>query len=268
MCAPHSLLVGYQNKAVAKDGWNLMASTFLPVGGNGEAAKLGDIKVSNWNFWDGNDYVQFVDDGGGTASFDYEGETLASLWTYVTPDDTEDCPKAGWYHFDKAYNDGVFISGDELPLEFGCGAIFTTEDRATAIVSSGEVAKGKQTIYIKKAGWNVIGNPTPISAKFTDIAVDNWNFWDGSDFIQFLDDGGGTATFDYEGETLMALFTYVTPDDTSDCPKAGWYQFDKAYNETVFIPIEECGYQGLDAGEGVIVLTGSTETGIQFPAAL
>ena len=261
-------IVGYQNRAVEKSGWNLICNTFLPVNGEKSAMKLGDFKPAGWDFWSG-DTVQFLDAGGGTASFEFEGEMLDALFTYATT--AEGAPADGWYQYDKAYNDMVYVSGDEMSLEYGEGAVYQTTSPETTLVFSGTVADAPQTILSDKSGWNLIGNPTPVDINFADITPDGWDFWSG-DTIQFLDAGGGTESFSWtnpeteEVESLPALFTYATTAEGA--PADGWYQYDKAYNDMVYISISDAGFADLKAGAGFVSQTVSDSTGIQFPGAL
>ena len=267
-------VVGYQERAVEKSGWNLICNTFLPVNGDKAGMTLGDIKRNGWDCWSG-DTIQFLDAGGGTASFTWtnpetqEEETLDALFTYATIN--EGAPADGWYQYDKAYNDMVYISGNDMALEYGEGAVYQTTSPETALLFAGSVADEAQTILSDKSGWNVIGNPTPVDLTFVDITPDGWDFWSG-DTIQFLDAGGGTASFTWtnpetqEEETLDALFTYATINEGA--PADGWYQYDKAYNDMVYVPITETDFNSLSAGAAFVSQTSSDTTGIQFPAAL
>ena len=83
MYALHSLLVGYQNKAVAKGGWNLISATFERV--DGKDVTLADVSVNDLFTFDNGDTVQFLDEGGGTrvredgytAEYSYFPEDIA-----------------------------------------------------------------------------------------------------------------------------------------------------------------------------------------------
>ena len=124
-------VVGYQERAVEKSGWNLICNTFLPVNGDKAGMTLGDIKPNGWDFWSG-DTIQFLDAGGGTASFTWtnpetqEEETLDALFTYATIN--EGAPADGWYQYDKAYNDMVYVPITETDFNsLSAGAAFVSQ---------------------------------------------------------------------------------------------------------------------------------------------
>ena len=58
-------IVGYQNRAADKTGWNLIAGTFLPVGKTGDQMTLNDVAAND--VWDPtSDNIQFLTSSGAT----------------------------------------------------------------------------------------------------------------------------------------------------------------------------------------------------------
>ena len=257
MYALHSLLVGYQNRETTPSQWNLICSTFKSVGKAADAITLGDLKPNElWSYWDG-DTVQLLDDGGGTRQRE---DDLPALYTYIT--EVDGAPADGWYQFDKAYNEGEYISADSESLIYGEGFVITVANEGAGMMFSGEVPKGPQSFLINKEGWNLIGNALPIATTLANVTPnESYGYWDG-DTIQFLDEGGGTRQRE---DGLPALYTYITVGDGA--PADGWYQFDKAYNEGEFIAPEDEDFQ-LAAGKAFVVTVSNPETCIQFPAAI
>ena len=82
--------MGYQDKAAAKEGWNLICGTFEKV--DGSALTLADAKPNTAFSWMNYDSIQFLDDGGGTRMRE---DGLPAMYTYFT--ELDGAPADGWY---------------------------------------------------------------------------------------------------------------------------------------------------------------------------
>ena len=259
---PLSHLVGYQNRAAAKDGWNLVCGTFLTVGKAGSAMTLADVKANDdWDLT--NDTIQFLNAGGGTR---VREDGYTAEYTYVTAEyaDMLGC-EVGWYQFDALNAGEDFLTpeaGDDF--SFGAGAVVQVGTPTAGLLCAGEVAKGAQTVIAEKSGWNIMGNPLPINMTLADVtANDDWDLT--NDTIQFLNAGGGTKVRE-DGYTAEYTFVNAEYADMLGC-EVGWYQFD-ALNagEDFLTPDEED--NAVTAGTAFVAQTGSTNAGIQFKAAI
>lgn len=227
--------------------------------------KISDFAVNA--DWDTDDTLQILNASGGTAVFEYDDEEFDALFSYFTSADLKSCPAPGWYHQESAY-DGTWISiadanFDTLP--YGFAVVYETASDDAGLVFSGQVADEAQTIVCANTGWNLIGNPMPVSADFDDITPNE--IWDTDDTLQILNASGGTATFTYDDEDFDALFSYFTKDNLKSCPSAGWYHQESAYDGT-WISIQDAGWTGLKPGQAVVFETADKSAGIQFPAAI
>lgn len=257
-----SSIVGYQNRDIDSDGWQLITSTFLPIGKEKSEAKLSDITPTGWSFW-GGDYVQFLDASGGTKTFVVGEEEYPCLFTYLTTADG--APADGWYQYEQAMAFNFIPAPNaDTALEYGDGAVYAATSGSAKLVYSGEVAQTPQSIMVDRVGWNIIGNPTPVETTFSDITPDGWNFWAG-DYLQFLDASGGTKTFVYQDQEYPCMFTYLTTADGA--PAAGWYQYEQAMAFN-FISIQDAGLNDVASGQAFVFATESRTATVQFPGAL
>ena len=256
MYALHSLLVGYQDKAAAKEGWNLICGTFEKV--DGSALTLADAKPNTAFSWMNYDSIQFLDDGGGTRMRE---DGLPAMYTYFT--ELDGAPADGWYQIDQATMMGEFVLAEDEDFSYGAGAVIQTADKAGGFMFSGAVHKGAPTIIAAKEGWNIIGNPTPCNLTLSDVTPNETFSWMNYDSIQFLDDGGGTRVRELDG--LPAMYAYFTELDGA--PADGWYQIDQATMMGEFVPADEVD-SVLNAGDAFVVQTADKTAGLQFKAAL
>lgn len=258
MYALHSLLVGYQDKAAAKEGWNLICGTFEKV--DGTAMTLADAKPNATFTWMNGDTIQFLDDGGGTRVREADG--LPAIYGYFT--EMDGAPADGWYHYASATEMGSFLTAEEADdFSYGAGAVIQTLDKTAGFLFSGAVHKGAATIIAAKEGWNLIGNPTPCDLALTDVTPNATFTWMNGDTIQFLDDGGGTRVREADG--LPAIYGYFTEMDGA--PANGWYHYASATEMGSFLPCEEA-EDDLKAGTAFVVQTLDKTAGLQFKAAL
>ena len=128
MCAPHTLLVGYQNRAADKDGWNLVCGTFLTVGKDGSAMTLADVKANDdWDLT--NDTIQFLNAGGGTKVRE-DGYTAEYTFVNAEYADMLGC-EVGWYQFDALNAGEDFLTPDEEDNAVTAGAAFVAQTGST-----------------------------------------------------------------------------------------------------------------------------------------
>ena len=248
-------VVGYQNKGL-NSGFNYVANTFVPVGGNRATMTLGDIKP-NEEFIAST--IQFLTSGGATAKVTVEGlGNVKAIYSYWTE---EDGPSdgAGWYldaDGDQEYNQNSRIVpfGDAYCVERDSG------ETGAALVYAGEVENAPVTKTFN-SGFNYIGNCAPANITLGDITP-NEDFIAST--IQFLTSGGATAKVTVEGlGTVKAIYSYWTEED-GPSDGAGWYldaDGDQEYNQNSRV---------INAGEAFCVErdSGETTASLTIPSAL
>ena len=209
-----SSVVGYQNKGFTS-GYNYVANTFVPVGGERESMTLGDIKP-NSEFIAST--IQFLTSGGATAKVTVEGlGTVKAVYSYWTEADGPS-DGAGWY-LDADENQEFNQNNRIVPF----GDAYCVERDAletdAQLVYSGEVDTAPVTKSFN-SGYNYIGNCAPTNLTLGDITP-NEEFIAST--IQFLTSAGATAKVTVEGlGTVKAVYSYWTEaDGPSD--GAGWY---------------------------------------------
>ena len=112
--------MGYQDKAAAKEGWNLICGTFEKV--DGSALTLADAKPNTAFSWMNYDSIQFLDDGGGTRMRE---DGLPAMYTYFT--ELDGAPADGWYQIDQATMMGEFVPADEVDSVLNAGDAFVVQ---------------------------------------------------------------------------------------------------------------------------------------------
>ena len=113
-------IVGYQDKAAAKEGWNLICGTFEKV--DGTAMTIADAKPNAAFSWMYGDNIQFLDDGGGTRQRD---DGYPAVYGYFTT--TDGAPADGWYQNDQATMMGVFAEPDDADNILNAGDAFVAQ---------------------------------------------------------------------------------------------------------------------------------------------
>ena len=111
--------VGYQDKAAAKEGWNLICGTFEKV--DGSAMTLADAKPNAAFSWMFGDTIQFLDDGGGTR---VREDGYPAMYLYLTT--LDGAPADGWYQMDQAMM-GMFVPADEVDSVLTAGDAFVAQ---------------------------------------------------------------------------------------------------------------------------------------------
>lgn len=249
-------IVGYQNKAARKEGFNLICATFKSV--DGSPLNLNCAKPGSGFSWENGDTIMFLDHGGGTR---VREDGYKAMYTYFTEGDG--APSDGWYQYDAATEAGDFLAIEAADdFSYGAGAVVQASETTANIVFSGAVAKGPQTIIAAKEGFNIIGNPTPVNLTLFDITPSSGFSWENGDTIMFLDHGGGTYVRE---DGYKSMYTYFTEGDGA--PADGWYQYDAATESGEFLAPEEA-ENDLQAGDAFVAQTSETTAGIQFKAAL
>ena len=190
--------------------------------------KIGDIKVEGANGM-GGDTAQLVETDG----------SWGQMYYYLT-DDGSFVPD-GWY---KDMFGGEPVTDADL-LTTG-QSLFLTMDSDTTMTVAGQVLKGQPTVDAA-AGFSMVGNPIPVTVKFSEITVTGANGMGGDTAQRVLADG-----------SWGQMYYYLT-DDGSFVPD-GWYK-DMFGGEPV------TNEDTLGPGEGVFVTTDADIT-ITFPAAL
>ncbi len=150
-----------------------MIPTFAAVDGSA-GVNIQNIKISNATDW--NDSIQVLDEGGSTVA------------TYIYVSKAQSGFEAdGWAAED-------FSGLANVTFEPGQSLLIDTAD-AAVITFSGQVSTA-DTVVETVAGFNFIGNNSPVAIDIQDIVITGGTDW--NDSIQILDEGGSTvATYIY-----------------------------------------------------------------------
>ena len=199
--------------------------TFKAISGD---FKISDIKVAG-AFGAGGDSVQKVNADG----------SWGDMYYYLTMDGT------GWLE------DGWYKADQSTPVDdsdvIGVGeALFVSAGSDMTFTYSGEVLSGKPVVTVG-IGYSMVGNPTPIQVKLSEIKVAG-AFGAGGDSVQKVNADGSWGD----------MYYYLTMDGTGWL-EDGWYKADQS------TPVDDSDV--LDVGDGVFISSGSDLT-LTFPAAL
>jgi len=219
-----SNIVGYQ-KVTLQPGFNFVAPQFTAVGGG--AIDLQSIKLDiSDDDATGGDNIQILDDGGATLS-----------QYYWMPPSFTGAEKAGWVDENFALVSDTLANGLSILVD-------STDDLSVTV--SGEVSKNDSEI-VSVAGFNFIGNSTPVSINIQDIQIDVADDEaTGGDNIQILDDGGAT----------IAQYYWMPPSFTG-AANAGWVDENFALVDVDLAP-----------GQGVLLDATADGITISVPAAI
>lgn len=217
-------VVGYQELDVPQ-GNCMRTSTFRALNGN---YKIADIKVAG-ALGGGSDTAQLMNADG----------SWGTMYYYLTEDEMG--VETGWYK--DGFGDEAVT--DEDVITVGQAFIITFEAASTFTVS-GEVKTGTTTVDAP-TGYSIIGNPTPVAAKLSDIAVTG-ALGGGSDTAQKMNANGSWGT----------MYYYLTEDEMG--VETGWYK-DGFGDEAV---TDE---DTLEPGESMIFYVEAATT-LTFPAVL
>ncbi len=217
-------VVGYQEVGVPS-GFSMRTSTFKAINGS---YKISDIVVTG-AVGAGSDFIQKINADGTWGDLYYYYTMAGSGWL-------ED----GWY-----LSDGATPVSDTDIINVG-EAFMVTSAGDISFTFAGAVMNTNPVIDVP-AGFSMVGNPTPITVKISQIAVEGAD-GAGSDFIQKINADG----------TWGDLYYYYTMAG-SGWLEDGWYLSDGA------TPVSDDDV--LAAGESVIVTSSSGLTAT-FPKAL
>ena len=221
-----SNIVGYQ-KVTLQPGFNFVAPQFTAVGGG--AIDLQSIKLDiDDSLASGGDNIQILDDGGSTVATYYWMPAYAFGGT-----------QSGWFDADVGDLADVTIAN-------GLSVLVDSTDDLTVTVS-GEVSTN-DTEVDSVAGFNFVGNSTPVAINIQDIQIDlDDSEATGGDNIQILDDGGATlATY------------YWMPAYAFGGTKSGWFDAD----------VGDLADVDLDPGQGVLLDATADGITITVPSAI
>ena len=219
-----SSVVGYQ-EVETPAGYSMRLPTFKAITGN---FKISDIKVTG-AFGAGGDTVQKIEADG----------SWGALYYYMTLDGS------GWLE-DGWYKEDQMTPVDDTDI-IGVGeALFVSAGSDMTFTYAGEVMAGKPVVQIP-TGYSMVGNPTPIQIKISDIEVTG-AFGAGGDTVQKIEANGSWG----------ALYYYMTLDGS------GWLE-DGWYKEDQMTPVDDADV--LIVGDGLFVSASNNLT-LTFPAAL
>ena len=216
-------VVGYQQVATAQ-GYSMRVPTFKAIT---ESFKISDIKVSG-AFGAGGDTVQKIEADG----------SWGSLYYYMTMDGSG-WLKDGWYKEDQ------MTPVDDTDVVGVGEALFVSAGSAMTFTYSGVVISGKPVVQVP-TGYSMVGNPTPIQIKISDIEVSG-AFGAGGDTVQKIEADGSWGS----------LYYYMTMEG-SGWLKDGWYKEDQ------MTPVDDTDM--LAIGDGLFVSASNNLT-LTFPAA-
>ena len=183
-------VVGYQEVATPA-GYSMRAATFQAIDGE---YKISDIKVAGDDIGYGNEYGQVVEaDGSWGATYYYLSVNVGA-------------PEDGWYK-DMF---GAEPVTDEDTLSVG-QAFFFNASMDVTLTYSGQVITGRPSVALP-AGSSMLGNPTPITAKFSEITVTGEDVGYGNEYGQKVLPSGDW------GDTYYYLSVNV------GAPEDGWYK--------------------------------------------
>ena len=219
--------VGYQ-KVELQPGFNFVAPQFIAVGG-------GTISIQDIHLDVADEDVSYVDN---IQILDEGGATIAS-YSWWPKADTVSGLKSGWVDGD---------TGDlaDVMLDNGVSVLIEANDYSTVTIA-GEVSTNDASVT-SVAGFNWVGNPTPVAINIQDIQIDVADA-DVSyvDNIQILDAGGAT----------IASYSWWPKGDTVSGLKSGWVDGDTSDLADVT----------LEPGQGVLLETQDAGITITVPAA-
>ena len=218
--------MGYQ-EITTPAGYSMRAATFKALSGN---YKVGDIAVKGDDIGYGDEYGQVVNADG----------TWGDTYYYLTED--SGAPANGWYK--DMFGDEPVTEIDAL--EVGQAFFFSSSAEIT-MTYSGEVISGNPTIPLN-TGYSMLGNPTPVAAKLSEITVDGTDIGYGDEYGQVVNADG----------TWGDTYYYLTED--SGAPANGWYKDmfgDEPVTDEDTIP----------AGDSLF-FSSSADVTVTFPAVL
>ncbi len=220
-------IVGYLEFA-GTSTFNFTGATFTPVGTDGSAMKLGDIKVNSA-------FELGVD---GITIFNASGDKVFKA-TYVDAATAKeyDCAE-GWYDVNDIENEDVSKPKNDYDIPYGSGLVFNRANANARILYRGEVFQDAKTIA-GTGTFNFICNSSPVDLKLRDIKV-NSAFELGVDGITIFNDSGD--------KVFKATYVDAATAKEYDCAE-GWYDVNDIENEDVSKPKND---YDIPAGKGFV----------------
>ena len=243
--------VGYQNKGFENSGYNIAATTFIPVGMDKDAMTLADVTPSGT--WEDSS-ISFMTAGGATAKVNFKGSQVAAKYVYW-PADWEPEDGAGWYLY---ADDDAEVNQNATSLAFGSGFLVQRSESGATLTFAGEVSNEPTTISFSNSGYNICGNCSPVDLTLGDITPAG--AWEDSS-ISFMTAGGATAKVNFKGSQVAAKYVYW-PADWEPEDGAGWYLYaddDATVNQNAVV---------ISAGEGFLVQRAEAGAMLTIPSAL
>jgi len=160
-------IVGYQTIDLPT-GYKMATWTFVPVGSDGTAIRLGDITPANFS-GDNGDMIQF---------FNLNGSGLVSnIVTYYEG--------YGWC------DASTLEILDNMTVPIGTGMFISSSQTDVAFTVAGEVALDSFQLNVA-AGYTVVGNSSPVAITLGDIVPANFS-GDNGDMLQVFAPGGSVS---------------------------------------------------------------------------
>ena len=221
-------VVGYQEVATPA-GYSMRAATFKAISGN---YKISDIKVAGDGIGYGDEYGQVVNEDG----------TWGDTYYYLVEDSGAEAD--GWYKNDPTGSEPVT---DEDVINIGQAFFFSSSADIT-LTYAGQVISGSPVVAVP-AGYSMVGNPTPVTAKISSLTVDGDGIGYGDEYGQVVNPDGSW------GDT----YYYLVEDSGAEAN--GWYKNDPTGSE----PVTDEDVIG--AGDSLF-FSASAELTITFPSVL
>ena len=205
-------IVGYQTIDIPT-GYKGYTSTFIPVGGDGDVIRLGDITPVNF---DGNnaDNIQFFNlNGSGSVS------------TTVTYYDGY-----GWCD---AYTFAVL---DDMTIPIGTGMFVYSSQPNVSFIVAGEVKLDSFQLNVA-AGYTFVGNSSPVAITLGDIVPVNFD-GNNADNAQIFSPGGSvstTVTY-YDGYGWCDAYTFQVLDSMVLNPGDAFFVYCSQSNVSFTFP--------------------------------
>ena len=198
-----STVVGYQNTTLLKEGYNFIIPTFVNVADKTAEYDIQQVKLINCA-GDGSEMI---------VGYDKDACLNDKYYFYYTEAGSSgEYTIEGWYDAD---DDSAPVKNLTMPL--GTGLYLACYDTGVAVQYSGEVPTFHQTNDLYCAGYNMIGNSTPVTIDLQDIKLVGCS-GDGSEMIVGYDKDACLSDKYY--------FYYTEAGSSGEYTIEGWYDAD------------------------------------------
>ena len=226
-------VVGYIDYTGAQNALLWTSPTFVPVGTDGTAMKIGDIKV-NAAFSGGTDVIRV---------FGTDGKQRFELSYLNAEDAVAEGADEGWYTM-QAFTDWVFDSTNcknNESLPYGSGFVFVPATAGAAVKYVGEVFQADKAITAAQNALLWTGNTSPKNMTLGGLKV-NAAFSGGTDVIR---------VFGTDGKQRFELSYLNAEDAVAEGADEGWYTM-QAFTDWVFDSTNCKNSETLNAGQGFV----------------